>query len=348
MSDCVAVFVPNWVGDAVMATPAIRALRERFQSAKLLGVMRPYVADVFCGSPWFDAIIAHDPRGGGRLSDTAVSLRLRRERTGLAVLLPNSFRSALVAWLGGCTRRIGYDRYARRWLLTDALSPGRDSDGRLSPSPVLDAYNRLARAAGAEPTKRMELFTTPADEAAADNVWKLIAGAGPVVALNPGAAFGAAKHWPSESFAELARRLADERGCRVLVLCGPKERDIARGIVAAAGRREVVGLHDTALSLGLTKAVVRRCDLLVTTDSGPRHFAAAFGRPVVTLFGPTHIAWTETYHPAAIHLQVPVDCGPCQRRVCPLGHHRCMTELTPRTVFAAAERLLNREVRRAG
>ncbi|HET6575200.1 MAG TPA: glycosyltransferase family 9 protein, partial [Fimbriiglobus sp.] len=93
-------------------------------------------------------------------------------------------------------------------------------------------------------------------------------------------------------------------------------------------------------SLGLTKAAVRRLALLVTTDSGPRHFAAAFGVPVVTLFGPTHVAWTETYFPKAVHLQLPVPCGPCQQRTCPLGHHRCMTDLLPTTVFAAADRLL--------
>src|SRR6202011_5615020 len=100
-------------------------------------------------------------------------------------------------------------------------------------------------------------------------------------------------------------------------------------------RPNVVSLADHELSIGLTKACVRRADLLVTTDSGPRHFAAAFDRPVVTLFGPTHIAWTETYHPKAVHLQEPVPCGPCQLRVCPLDH-RCMNQLTPWKVYAAA------------
>jgi heptosyltransferase-2 len=101
-------------------------------------------------------------------------------------------------------------------------------------------------------------------------------------------------------------------------------------------------LADAPLSIGLTKACVRRSDLLVTTDSGPRHFAAAFNRPVVSLFGPTHIAWTETYYPLAIHLQKPVPCGPCQLRVCPLDH-RCMKELTPAEVYRAATSLLTRE-----
>jgi heptosyltransferase-2 len=194
------------------------------------------------------------------------------------------------------------------------------------------------------PSYRLELFTTPRDEAAAAAVWQ---GAGftgypEVICLNPGAAFGSAKHWPAESFARLAQELADRRGSGVLVLCGPGEQDLARRIVALAQRPGVHCLADHPLSLGLTKACVRRSDLLVTTDSGPRHFAAAFDRPVVTLFGPTHIAWTETYHRRAVHLQKKVDCGPCQRRVCPLDH-RCMRDLTPAEVFRAATELLERE-----
>src|SRR5262249_48796050 len=134
----------------------------------------------------------------------------------------------------------------------------------------------------------------------------------------------------------------DRRGSGVLVLCGPAERALARCIAQTAGRPGIHALSDHPLSLGLSKACVRRCDLLITTDSGPRHFAAAFDRPVLTLFGPTHIAGTETYHPRAVHLQKPVPCGPCQRRVCPLDH-RCMKELTPAEVFEAAARLLVRQ-----
>src|SRR5438132_1566632 len=128
------------------------------------------------------------------------------------------------------------------------------------------------------------------------------------------------------------------------------ERIVCRQIAGLARHPAVVAVADEIaparpeappLTLGLSKALVRRCSLLITTDSGPRHFAAAFNRPVVTLFGPTHIAWTETYHPKAIHLQKQVPCGPCQLRVCPLDH-RCMNELTPSEVFAAAAELLAR------
>jgi heptosyltransferase-2 len=347
----IAIFLPNWIGDAVMATPALRALRSHYSDARVIGVMKPYVRDVFEGGDWFDDIVlAH----GGPWSQgvVAVAGRLRRVGIDLAVLLANTFRSALTAQLGGCQRRIGYARYGRSFLLTDALDPLRDELGRLKPSPVLDAYNRLAERAGCpRPTQLMELFTTSADERAADRVWERahLEDYPEVICLNPGAAFGAAKHWPSAYFAKLAYRLAEQRGSAVLVLCGPNERELARDIVTQACHPNVRSLAELSapsvedgprLSLGLTKACVRRADLLVTTDSGPRHFAAAFDRPVVTLFGPTFIAWTETYHPRAVHLQKPVDCGPCQRRVCPKDH-ACMLRLTPEEVYTAAEGLLH-------
>src|SRR5205807_8165272 len=126
---------------------------------------------------------------------------------------------------------------------------------------------------------------------------------------------------------------------KAVVLCGPSERELSRQIATLADRPDVSSLADERLSLGLTKALVRRAALLITTDSGPRHFAAAFDRPVVTLFGPTHIAWTETYYARAIHLQKAVPCGPCQLRTCPLDH-RCMKLLMPAEVFEAAVSLL--------
>jgi heptosyltransferase-2 len=134
-------------------------------------------------------------------------------------------------------------------------------------------------------------------------------------------------------FGELARMIVAETEMSVVVVCGPSERAEAGEIVAAAGESRVVSLADEALGLGLTKAVIRHATSLVTTDSGPRHFAAPFQVPVVTLFGPTHIAWSETHFEKAIHVQLDLDCGPCQQRTCPLGHHRCMTELAPSRVY---------------
>jgi heptosyltransferase-2 len=187
----------------------------------------------------------------------------------------------------------------------------------------------------------MELFTTSRDEQAAAEVWDTAGFSHhpEVICLNPGAAFGAAKHWPAEYFVTLARTLVDRRGSGVLILCGPAERELSRKITEMANRPGIYTLAEHSLSVGLTKACIRGCDLLITTDSGPRHFAAAFDVPVVSLFGPTHIAWTETYYPQAIHLQKKVACGPCQLRVCPLDH-RCMKQLTPEEVFEGAVSLL--------
>lgn len=346
----IAVFLPGWVGDAVMATAAVRALRGRYPTSKMIAVGKPYVAPVLEGSEWFDEIM---PYNSGKWSDgvIATAYRLRRRKIDLAVLFPNSFRSALIARLAGCRKRIGFARHGRSCLLSTSLEPRRDGKGRLVPSPILDDYNRLAQAAGCTVVDRqLELHTTPGDEHDADLIWEFT-GLGQfseVICLNPGGAFGSAKHWPIEHFASLGRRLASKRGAGVLVLCGPAERAMSHEIARRTYDGRVFGLADflapsrgdgPALSLGLIKALVRRADLLVTTDSGPRHFAAAFGRPVVTLFGPTHIDWTETYHPQGIHLQKKVDCGPCQLRVCPLDH-RCMRGLNPDEVFLAVEKLL--------
>ena len=341
----VALFLPNWVGDAVMATPAIRALRQHFASANLVGILRPYIADVFAGSPWFDSLIHLDPKGIRSNRWPSVARELRHRQIDLAILFPNSFHSALTAWLGNCRERIGYALHGRSLLLTKRPAWECDASGRRIPSPIVDAYNNLVRAVGCEQVdRRMELFTTPADEAAADRVWNTSGfnARREIVCLNPGAAFGAAKHWPAASFAKVASQLRDERGSQVLVLCGPKERELARAIVQQAGSPAIASLADGDVSLGLTKACIRRSSLLVTTDSGPRHFATSFDRPVVTLFGPTHIAWTETFHPLGVNLQKQVSCGPCQQRVCPLDH-RCMTLLTPREIFDASVKLLERD-----
>ena len=340
----VALFLPNWIGDLVMATPAIRALRQQFPSAAFLGICKPYVAPTLDGSPWFDRMLFLGGKGRGWMS---VARELRRERLDLAVLFPNSFRSAWVSWLAGAKRIVGYDRYLRGWMLTDRLHATRDEKGGFKPMPIIDDYNRLAETVGCpNPGFRMELFTTPSDEQAADEVWRRhgFDSHRETVCLNPGAAFGASKYWQAEHFAKVAQDLTDRRDAQVLVLCGPSERELANRIASLAERPRVKSLADAPLSLGLTKALVKRSTLLVTTDSGPRHFAAAFDRPVVSLFGPTHIEWTETYFAKAIHLQKKVPCGPCQLRVCPTDH-RCMKELTPTEVYGAAEELLDRHGR---
>ena len=338
----IAIFLPNWIGDVVMATPAVRAVRTHFPRARIVLVGKPYVRDVLAGAPWASDFVPFDKHA----PFTALK-RLRELRPEGALLFPNSFRAALLARLAGCSRVVGFARYLRDNLLTRRLYAKRDADG-FAPAPVIDDYNRLASAFTDSPVidpHAMELFTTPADERGADAVFAKLRRTPRVIGLNPGGAFGAAKHWPTSHFVESARHFA-RRGYGVLALCGPSEMATANAIAAAVPG--AVSLAEHPLSIGLTKACVRRLALLLTTDSGPRHFAAAFGVPVVTLFGPTHTGWTETYFPAAVHLQHKLPCGPCQQRACPLGHQNCLTDLRPAEAIAAGERLLRQGATRAG
>lgn len=344
------IFLPNWIGDVVMATPALRALRKRFPQSRFLGVMRPYVADVLAGSAWFDEQLFYKP-GDKNPDRRAWSLlkKLRERRLDAVVLFPNSLSTGLLAWASGARERIGYVRYGRGPLLTTRLFHPRQGR-RWLPTPGIDAYLQLAYAMGCEwETPNMEVATTDTDEAAADAVWKkfhLPAGEH-VVVFNSGGAFGAAKLWPTEYFARLANRIATNRGLSVLVNCGPAEKAIAAEIVRLADHPRVVSLANEEVPIGLTKACIRRSRLLVTTDSGPRFFGVAFGIPTVTLFGPTHIAWSRTHSAHEICLAEEVPCGPCMQHVCPLGHHRCMRDLSVEKVLQAVDRHLESRYVRA-
>lgn len=333
-----AVFLPNWIGDVVMATPALRALRDQYPSAQITGIMRPYVADVLAGTGLLDKTLFYNPRGKDRSQRgwTFISA-MRAERFDTVLLLTNSLRTGWLAWLSGAKQRVGFARDLRGLLLTDRVAP----KSKAVPHPALDEYLRLTERLGCpSKSRQIELAVSPQDQVQLDDFWKARGSPSNYVCLNTGGAFGAAKNWPREKFVELARRIATDFQKQVLVVCGPSERDDARWIAATANHPGIFSLADAKLSIGLTKAAIRQSDLLVTTDSGPRHFAAAFGTPVITLFGPTHIAWSETNYDRGEHVQLKLDCGPCQQRECPLKHHRCMTDLSVDTVFAAVNRQL--------
>ena len=340
------VFLPNWIGDAVMATAALRALRQGFPEAELVGMMRPGVQAVLEGTPWLDRGVLYHPRGGDpAYGSRRVIGRLRSLRPDVAVLMPNSLRTALLAWLAGARRRVGYRRYGRGWLLTDPLDPPRIGR-RLMRFPMVDYYLALAYQLGCpRQSPKLELATTEQDRLLADQAARRlgIRNWDQVVVMNCSGAFGAAKLWPVEHFAQLARRIAQQLDHQVLVICGPQEQAAAEQIVRQADHPGVVTLAGGPLSLGLSKECVRRSRLMVTTDSGPRHFAVAFGVPVVGLFGPTPPIWGRNPTACEVALQVEgLPCLGCHRRRCPLGHHRCMRDLSPQRVFDAVVHLLDR------
>jgi heptosyltransferase-2 len=346
----ILVSVPNWVGDVVMATPALRAIRRQFSTARIVHLMRPYVAEVLAGTCFGDEqVFWPRPRGEREGPEGLLDLvrRLRGERFDLAILLTNSFRSALVTRLAGAGRRVGYARDGRSWLLTDGVKPRRGGRklavrGPYIPVAAPDYYNELARYVGCpEVEERLELATSPADEAAIDRRLGPVDPGRPLVVLNPGASFGSAKCWPAEHYAEVADTLVRRRGARVVATLGPKEQLIAERLKAAVSEPIDV-FADPPLGLGPLKALIRRCRLLITNDTGPRHFAAAFDVPVVTVFGSSDPAWTDTRFAKERAVMLDLDCQPCMKRTCPLKHHRCMRELPPAMVTAGAEELLSR------
>jgi heptosyltransferase-2 len=269
---------------------------------------------------------------------------LRAARLDQVLLLTNSFRTALMAWRGGARERIGYRGELRGLFLTQRYALPLDTSTGM-PLATLDSYLELARKVGClANSRRMELATIAADETAADAVWRRLdlPADRDVVVFNTGGAFGSAKNWPAEHFAALAKRIAVDWKLSVLVNCGPKERETAREIVERAKDPRVVSLaNETELPIGLTKACVRRSRLLVTTDSGPRYLGIAFERPVVTLFGPTDPRLVATHYARETCLSLNLDCQPCMERTCPLGHHRCMRDISVEMVYAAVAQHLD-------
>lgn len=350
------VFLPNWIGDVVMATPALRALRKLAGDGPLVGIMRPYVAEVLDGSDWFDQTIIYvkgrpKPTADGKQSDAAASHRwpavrkqLRAAKLEKVVLLTNSLRTAWMAYRSGAAERVGMAGNLRGPLLTTRVY-APVCRGRRMILPALGGYLHLSQAAGAAPEPpTLELATTPADELAADAVWRRhgYSRAARVAVLNTGGAFGAAKDWPAHSFAQLARRLADDRDMHVLFNCGPAERQAVSEIVARLNHPRVNSLAQEAqLPIGLTKAAIRRASLLVTTDSGPRFFGVAFGVPTVSIFGPTDAGLTLTGASSDLCVSLRLECQPCMARTCPVGHHRCMRDLSVEQVLAAVDGALN-------
>jgi heptosyltransferase-2 len=208
---------------------------------------------------------------------------------------------------------------------------------------MVDHYLALAEAVGCAPeSPRLELACTQEEQHLAEAIWQKLGlrRDGRVIAFNSSGAFGEAKLWPAEHFGTLARRIVLQIDHDVLVICGPQEREAAQSIVRFADHRRVFSLADEPLGLSASKACIQRSRLMISTDSGPRHVAAAFGKPVLTLFGPTLPIWIENPTVQAVHLQQDLDCIGCAKPACPRGHHRCMRELSVDTVFAEVVKLV--------
>ena len=317
---------PAFLGDTVFLGPAVRALKARWPDCTVGLVVSPRGEAVARGLPGVDEVFVFDKRRGDRGLGGIVRLgrRLRSFAPDVALVSHPSFRSGAVAFLSRAPRRIGYAP-----LCNDRLAIDR---GR----PFVERSMRLAARAGAPSEDRSLALRAPVELAAyADGV---LAGASrPLVGLVPGAEWGT-KRWGAERFAGLARAFA-QGGASVVVLGGPAERDLAGAIAREGGARVI---DTTGNSIPEALALLARCDVVVGGDTGLVHCARALGRPTLLLFGPTDPG-RHVLGPRDRVARVELECSPCHDHGperCPLGHHRCMTDLSEARVEREARALL--------
>jgi heptosyltransferase-2 len=352
------VVMPSWVGDAVMATPSLRVLRELLPGAYIAALMRPGIDDLMRGTSYFDEV--HVGRASGVMGPKRVASQLRPRQYDTALLFTGSFSTALITRIAGVPRRVGYDRDGRSLLLTDGLVPHRRRDvepysrsatepGAWAPVPACDYYYALTRYLLVSHNLRaysmgpLELNAIDAEERAASELIER-AGVPPeqqrrMIILNPGGNKDE-KRWPGDRFAALADHLVEQHRATILFNGSPKEADLVRSIIAKVKRPDhAVALPELGMNLSILKALVKRCRLMVTNDTGPRHIAAAFGVPVVTLFGPTDHRWTTI--PFEDEVELLADPTLPEEEVSNDHPQRCAIDrIDLDTVIKAAEKLL--------
>jgi heptosyltransferase-2 len=308
------VILPSWLGDTAMATPSLRLLREAYPRSVIVGLGRPGMDDLLAGSDLLDDLLMADKRA--LLGPALVASRIKRHKFDAALILPNSFSSAMAVSLAGIPLRCGYDRDSRGMLLTHKLEPLRRAAPHKGFAPVsaVDYYLALTRfmltvlAGGRLPDSVaafhpvMELSTSDGQDRAATDILAAAGvatspGARRFVLMNPGGNHPA-KRWPVERFAAAAHHLISRHDCHVVINGSPGEAPIVALIRDALvlnhpeDERRVTCLTELGINIGSLKGIVRRASLMVTNDTGPRHMAAAFSVPCVTLFGPTDLRWT--------------------------------------------------------
>lgn len=343
------------IGDVVFTTPLVAALRRAYPEARIAYLVEPAAAPIVTVNPNLDEIIVAPRRRGARriLDDLALARRLRRERFDMALDLHGGPRSAWLAWASGATERIGYDIKGRRWMYTRVAPRPRGLRPRHSVQNQWDVLEAIPGWRGGSPEPDRDRIDIPLDAAADERMRARLARAGinhtdelVVVHVSAGNPF---RRWPEAFFAETAAALAQARGNRRVVFSsGPSDRDAASRIAAEARRRlgpaasRIIDLGE--FDLQELRALIGGSQLFVGGDTGPLHIAAATDTPVVGIFGPTQAARSAPWRPATlITLSVEredLPCRPCDQRVCAPGDFRCLTQLMPAGVIAAAERAL--------
>jgi heptosyltransferase-2 len=338
----VVVRIPNWVGDAVMAVPALRQLRQLLPQAHITVVARPAAADILIDADFVDDVLVYDRPG---LASTWNQVReWRRRKFDLALLFQNAFEAAVIAFLAGVQRRMGYQTDRRSFMLTHSLPLPEWKDESHESFYYLNIVAELAHLlCGKRVTDTTEpRFDLSVSEDRKREAFQFLQEHGArmstqLVVLCPGSINSRAKRWPSERYAALADRLA-EAGATVALIGSPGELDVSNQVCEHARHRPIMLTGKTTVAEAT--AIISIADLLITNDTGPAHIGAALHTPTLVIFGPTNPLTTYPYSSSAEIIRHPPDCAPCMLRDCPIDH-RCMTAITPEQVFERASVLLS-------
>lgn len=340
----VLVRAPNWVGDAVIAIPALEAIRKARPTAEIVILARPVVADTYREQPFAQRLMEFDYQGRheGLLGRARLIRELRREKFTTAILLQNAFEAAWLAWRAKISERIGYARDGRSALLTKPIPVPRAGE---IPRHESHYYLELLRRAGwIEAPGDVAPIHLRVSDSARQSMEMMLQAAGSRhgawrCAIAPGASYGAAKCWLPERFAALADRLISECAADVILFGAPGEKEIGERICSAMKRRAISLVGQTTMRD--LPALLSSCSVFVGNDSGAMHIAAAVGLPVVGVFGPTDPEATRPVTRDFTLIREPVSCSPCFLRTCPIDH-RCMTRIEVSSVFDALLRIQQR------
>ncbi|MCI5145586.1 MAG: lipopolysaccharide heptosyltransferase II [Candidatus Electrothrix sp. AR3] len=333
----------NWIGDAIMTTPAVRTIRCNFPEAQITLLALPWVADIFAPCPHIDHIFIYDKQGRhqGLKGKLRLAADLQKEGYDLAILLQNAFEAALITLLSRIPVRAGYTTDGRSLLLTNKVHKRPDIGSKHQ----VHYYQEMLEGLGLERSENaLELFLDPVAVQEAEALFKqtLQGEEMPIIGLNPGAAYGPAKRWPAKKYAQLAGRLACETEGLIVIFGTTADQEAAAEITASAGDRVLDLTGKTSLSKAL--ACIACCQVFVTNDSGLMHVAAALNTPLVAIFGSTdHIA-TGPFSEEATIIRHPIECSPCMKTHCQKGDLECMESVSVEEVEKAAlVRLLPRD-----
>ncbi len=337
----------NWIGDAVMTIPAMRRLRSAFPEAHIALHCRKWAEGIFRDVDFLDEIITFQTGDKGLNDLRTEATQIRRGNFDIAVLFPNSFRSAALPWLGKIPRRFGYEKEMRGFMLTDRVAIPEWKSTRHEVYYYLNLVDEVINSlvghtdAGDEPPD-ISIAVSPARR---DHARKLIETLGgdpglSIVALGCGSTNSRAKRWPAERFAVLASQIMDSAGANILLLGSEDENDVAENVRCLSGRNLINAAGKTSLEDAV--ALLAASDVFVSNDMGLAHIAAAVGTSTLVIFGPTNPETTRPFSDVAEVIRVPVECSPCMLRDCPIDH-RCMTAIEPGVVGKRVLDILERD-----